>query len=53
MPQHNLRMDERFIERRNPAFGKEFHVVCSCGWQSPWRPLPDLAREDGRLHAGR
>jgi hypothetical protein len=34
--QHTLTYYDRWVERRNPALGKEHHAVCTCGWQGPW-----------------
>jgi len=35
--EHTLILNNRYVERRIPALGKEFHQVCSCGWQGPWK----------------
>lgn len=36
MTEHLLKLYDRYIDRRYPAFGKEFHQVCTCGHQTPW-----------------
>lgn len=33
---HTLTLHDRYVERRNPALGKQYHQTCTCGWQGPW-----------------
>jgi hypothetical protein len=33
---HATTIDDRYYRRQNPALGKEYRKVCSCGWQAPW-----------------
>jgi len=37
MTKHSVTLHDRYINRRMPALGKEWHQICSCGdWQGPW-----------------
>lgn len=33
---HETKIVDRYYRRQNPALGKEYHKVCTCGGQAPW-----------------
>lgn len=49
---HEIKIADRYYRRQNPALGKEFHKVCSCGGQAPWVATWEEANRQECPHAG-
>ena len=47
----HLRVAERYVNRRLPALGKQFHAICDeHSWQGPWVDTPDAAHQQECPH---
>jgi hypothetical protein len=48
---HEIKIADRLYRRQNPALGKEYHKVCTCGGQAPWVATRDEAEKQECPHA--
>lgn len=47
---HTITVADRYFDRSMPGLGKQFHLVCTCGKQWPWRDSEDEAKQDAETH---
>jgi hypothetical protein len=45
MIQHEVTLQDRYLDRARPALGKEHRFVCTCGWRADWKPYDEAIKQ--------